>query len=374
MKDWQKGYELEYLLEIENTYKKYNAKCISPFLEMKKNRVAERLSEGNLVLGEGFKCVCKKSNTKQGIKIYSSRPTILAEKKKGDYEISKLQVEDLKEFKKYVSSLDGDIWLLCFESDEEIAKSLGMERIGCKYTSFGDVQVVYYLEKKEQGLFSFCPLVYTNALDRATCINLNMEFDVEGLISQLEKLSFSKHYSNYNTRNSWSALSLRGWSEDPSFIIKPSEMNKRWHKKNKDQTYFLQDTPLYDDFPQVKEIISQISKTCEQHRIRFMKLNKGCEIGQHTDLVDPDIGVNVGDTPRFHIPLITNENCIFEVWGMGGKESFHMKKGELWYLDTRKPHRVINGGEDRTHLVFDLVADDPLLTLLSEENRKRRAI
>ena len=93
-----------------------------------------------------------------------------------------------------------------------------------------------------------------------------------------------------------------------------------------------------------------------------MKLNSGCEIGQHTDLVDPDIGVHVGSTPRFHIPIVTNDQCFFEVWGMNGKESFQMKKGELWYLDTRKPHRVTNEGPDRIHLVFDLVADLQLVS------------
>ena len=36
-----------------------------------------------------------------------------------------------------------------------------------------------------------------------------------------------------------------------------------------------------------------------------------------------------------------------------------MPEGTCWYLDTRKPHRAINGGkEDRIHLVIDLEAND----------------
>ena len=367
MKEWQKGYELNYLLEIEESFSEYNRKCISPFLKMKKNRAAEKLSEGTLVLGDGFKCVCKRSSSRQGIKIYSSRPIYLAEKAKGDFEISKLQVENVNSFKKYLDSLDANIWLLCFSQDEEIPISLGMERIGCKYSSFGDVQVVYYLNKKDQSLFPFDKLIYKDPLDRATCLKLDFNFNVEKIISRLESFKFSNHYSNYNSKNSWSALSLRGWSSDPNFIIKPDEMSKSWNKKNKGNTYFLQDTPLYSQFPEVSEIIRQVSQICEQHRVRFMKLGQGCVIEQHTDLVDKDAGVSVGKVPRFHVPLITNDDCIFQVWGMEGKEEYRMKKGELWYLDTRKPHRVINKGQERIHLVFDLVADHTLLNLLSEK-------
>jgi aspartyl/asparaginyl beta-hydroxylase (cupin superfamily) len=42
-----------------------------------------------------------------------------------------------------------------------------------------------------------------------------------------------------------------------------------------------------------------------------------------------------------------------------------MKTGEAWFLDTRKPHRAINGGEeDRIHLVIDVVANESVRSLL----------
>ena len=38
-----------------------------------------------------------------------------------------------------------------------------------------------------------------------------------------------------------------------------------------------------------------------------------------------------------------------------------MKKGECWFLDTRKAHMAINGGdEERIHLVVDIVTEAPL--------------
>jgi len=44
-----------------------------------------------------------------------------------------------------------------------------------------------------------------------------------------------------------------------------------------------------------------------------------------------------------------------------------MRVGECWVLDTRKPHTVINeGDEDRIHLVVDVVTDKNLKeTILS---------
>ena len=69
---------------------------------------------------------------------------------------------------------------------------------------------------------------------------------------------------------------------------------------------------------------------------------------------------------RFHFPIKTNRNVIFSCWGQGNAETrVHMKVGECWYLDVRKPHRAIIGGTDmRTHLVVDVVANDEVRALI----------
>ena len=50
---------------------------------------------------------------------------------------------------------------------------------------------------------------------------------------ELEKLTmeYTNHYSNYNKKGAWSAISLRGYRPDPSFIAKPVEMNKKWESR-----------------------------------------------------------------------------------------------------------------------------------------------
>jgi hypothetical protein len=42
-----------------------------------------------------------------------------------------------------------------------------------------------------------------------------------------------------------------------------------------------------------------------------------------------------------------------------------MQEGECWYLDTRKPHEAINGGDtDRVHLVIDVPASPQIRKLV----------
>ena len=98
-----------------------------------------------------------------------------------------------------------------------------------------------------------------------------------------------------------------------------------------------------------------------------MKLSPGGgELQRHTDQVDPDAGVNDYKLMRFHFPIVTNENVTFSQWDYKAQRvSCHMKIGECWYLDVRKPHQAINAGEDmRTHLVIDIEANDDVRALI----------
>ena len=54
-----------------------------------------------------------------------------------------------------------------------------------------------------------------------------------------------------------------------------------------------------------------------------------------------------------------SEMCIRDRWNTdGSKTKAHMRVGELWYLDMRKPHTADNfGEEDRYHLIIDVKSD-----------------
>ena len=196
---------------------------------------------------------------------------------------------------------------------------------------------------------------------------LRYEWLCEAIKDKLEDLdlSFTNHYSNYNKEGSWSAISLRGYSKDWNFIAKPAEMSKKWKKENEGVEFKLQDTELRQQFPEVEDLLKYLPG--KPHRIRFMNLSPGGgELERHTDQVDPDAGVQDGKLMRFHFPIVTNKDVIFNQWDWDAKlVEEHMKVGQCWYIDVRKPHRAINGGtEVRTHLVVDIEANEKVRALI----------
>lgn len=74
------------------------------------------------------------------------------------------------------------------------------------------------------------------------------------------------------------------------------------------------------------------------YRGRFMKsLHKTC-LTIHKDL-----------TPRLHIPIYTNENCVMIV----DDKVIRLPFGQTYVVDTRLPHTAINASKNsRVHLVF----------------------
>jgi hypothetical protein len=178
--------------------------------------------------------------------------------------------------------------------------------------------------------------------------------------------TFVGHYSSqYNQSQSWSATSLRGYSDDSRFIAKPSEMPRSWKKQHAAElTWPLTDTSLRAQLPEMEALIKSVPGL--KHRIRIMKLRASGVIKRHSDAIDKETGIAPGKLLRIHVPLVTNAGVHFTVWRLNGqKERAHMAEGEVWYLDTRKPHEVVNhGAKDRIHLVMDVVLCPELLAML----------
>lgn len=74
-------------------------------------------------------------------------------------------------------------------------------------------------------------------------------------------------------------------------------------------------------------------------RVRLMKIVPHHCYSWHKDF-----------TPRFHIPLITNDSSFLVV----DNQVKHLSQGFLWLVDTRKPHTAFNGGHaNRYHVVYE---------------------
>ena len=257
------------------------------------------------------------------------------------------------------------------DEDKEIIKACEFEKVGVKINTFGDILGVYFKGTPTPfGKREFPEL--NNIIKEEYYVLKKMDIpDLTELCNSIKlkldekSIEFTNHYSNYNKNKSWSAISLRGYSNDFSFITKPAEMNKKWKKENEEVHFELQDTKLRKEFTEVEQILDYLQVV--PHRIRFMNLTAGGgELQRHTDQVDPDAGIVNNKLMRIHIPIVTNVKVIFEQWDCDGKNvKGHMSLGECWYLDVRKPHRAVNGGDSlRTHLVIDVEANDYIRGLL----------
>ncbi|HIO46168.1 TPA: hypothetical protein EYN23_02275, partial [Candidatus Poribacteria bacterium] len=270
-----------------------------------------------------------------------------------------------------IESFTEPCWLFVWAEDDcanKIAVDAGFNWIGTKVTTFAELYAIYFKEAKNT-LFDG-PRRHPPRLSTEDCsiekANLG-SFDIHPIAESVSLLDtkYTNHYSNYNKGESWAALSLRGYSDDPAFITKPIEMSKKWQIEHIKEEFSIQDTALRKKLPEVENLLTLFPGRL--HRVRLMSLSPGGgELKRHTDQVDPDTGVQNGNVMRFHFPLVTNEEVSFTSWQVSGKKkTVHMKTGECWYLDTRKPHQAINNGDtNRIHLVVDVEVNEEVRELV----------
>lgn len=111
--------------------------------------------------------------------------------------------------------------------------------------------------------------------------------------------------------------------------------------------------PLFKD--ELFKIESLINKSTNEvgkiMRALLVKLTAGTSIPPHVDTV----GFSLVLCRRIHIPIETNEECIFTV----SNEKRNLKVGEVWEINNDKQiHSVDNFGKtDRVHLMVDWVEE-----------------
>lgn len=373
MKDWQHGIELDKLKVYEAFYEPHNRYALSVFGQFKKNDIAAALHNGKMKIVEDAAYVVEQSKVPSKITMFGK--TVIGEKQKGDFTISKLCGDRLtlaRELDQEGLYGSNDCWLITYGGNKairEVAEFCGFEYVGYKVTSFAEILVVYFRDDFMNFSHRKHPVVKPAELVGMAKVADADKTLLGTILTKLQSLDpkFTNHYSNYNTMNAWSALSLRGYSADPGFITKPAEMNQKWLDQHKGDNFFLQDTSLYDQFPEVRQLLSFLDGEC--HRVRFMQLAPGGgELQRHTDQVDPDAGNSLGALARLHFPLVTNPKVIFTTWNESDEEEhYHYGFGECWIIDTRKPHKAVNGGqENRIHLVVDVTVTPKLEKMICE--------
>lgn len=376
LKPWQHGWDLDYLIKVQdNSFRTFNQYPLSPFLEMKKNRVAEALHNRELFLTDNGGIHYVGLKVGGPISMFTGYKVPVLKKKAGDVLVKRLspsqsRTEENAELMQHLDRLTArtNVFLYLFEECQQsidMAEACGFEFKARQFNTFADVVSIYYKGKPRNVLPLDAAQFYT--LEKANVPSLLSFIEpIRKTLEGLEKdgtISFTNHYSNYNEGNAWSAISLRGYTEDWRFIEKPQEMSKKWKEENKGKSFWLQDTKLMEHF-KVYDLLDHL-KIENPHRIRFMKLRGGEGVlGRHTDQGCPDAGVDDNQLMRLHFPIVTNDKVRFKCWHSKECKEIGMKVGECWYLDTRKPHEATNGGTtDRIHLVIDVPTNEKLRRL-----------
>jgi len=170
---------------------------------------------------------------------------------------------------------------------------------------------------------------------------LPFHFDVSGLRSELENLQNSEWMPHFNTSyysGNWNGIALRSPGGKTQSIY-PMPHSEEEYK----------DTSLMDAFPSVQQIIRTFE--CPLTSVRFLRLEKGAEIKEHSDNA---LSFEDGDV-RLHIPVITDDAIEF----ISNGKRLIMKEGECWYVNAGLPHSVANKSTiDRIHLVLDCTVND----------------
>lgn len=377
--EWQKGYDLSRLKTFAQLFKD----CHKPFVFgafglVKERDIATALAGQDMIFSQGedpeaaiiFSLLQSGSSHKD----FAQREIKIP---RGTLLIKSFATRNQTEGRRVLQILleraeRSDIqsfWAEVFEEDEKarsVVESLGFKYVATKVTASSDLKGLY-ARGGVPGVESLPKLeipsiVATKALALSVAQKTAIMRELEEYIAVVAARGWEQHYSSYNKGRSWTAFSLRGFDPEPGFIIKPSEMSRQWKEENaRYMTAQCSETRAAEWFPNTLRTIERLLPQPKE-RVRFMKLAAGGELTRHADITDRFAGTKDGMIMRMHIPLETNPMCLFGTWGLRGEVfSTHMRERGLYYLDTRKPHAVKNGGEtDRIHLVIDTVADQAL--------------
>lgn len=101
-----------------------------------------------------------------------------------------------------------------------------------------------------------------------------------------------------------------------------------------------------DDVDELNSFYNSVVGEGDIIRIEIVKMPAHTEVPPHLDY-----GASLELHSRTHIPLQTNEGCVFTV----GDDSKYLKVGEVWEIDNGgKVHGVVNNSDiDRIHMIVD---------------------
>jgi tRNA1(Val) A37 N6-methylase TrmN6 len=369
--------------DIRTLYKPYDKTCNDSFKRIKQNdSPLVLLSDDKPVAG----LVVNQRKTSGSECLYKGkkRSVPCLQYERGDTEVSKFSIFDTsksarKSIVNHLKSLPRpcivEVNSICIDEIEALCDA-GFAFGESSVNSMGDVYHLYideeHVEKRR------LPIHDAERINVERLANFDFTSLAQAIESKIGKISveFTNHASHYNIKDTWGAIALRGYLPDPAYIESIEETSAYQRRLNNEVLAYykpneigLQNTHLLAKFPEVQKILDAIvpgsskSGNASFKRVRFMRLlPKDGELERHTDLTDQSLGIEDGKTVRLHVPIKTNAKVKVTSWSLMNEPTVkHFNQGELWYLNIRLPHKVINAGdEERIHLVIDVIADERL--------------
>jgi len=105
------------------------------------------------------------------------------------------------------------------------------------------------------------------------------------------------------------------------------------------------DKPILKTLPYIDHLISDSGPFGKAHYAFIFKLRPDGVTLKHQDTIEKWF-----DMYRIHIPIITNPGAHLIV----NEKSQHLATGYAWSFDNQADHGVVNGDEERVHLIFDV--------------------
>lgn len=370
MKDWQKGYDIDLLKRLSKVFQQeLKPFTFGAFGLPKENIVADALHKDQFAYmsekSGAISAACIFMVAKAQTQHEDFSQTQFATVKKGDLFIRSIAGELKREIieKLIVKSKAFTQWIEVHEENTPavaVIRDMGFQKVLTKISASSDIKGLYVRGVRD-GRISGCLAPEDLPGLQTISPEILSQSGLRSILSDLEEYEKTKpweqHYSPYNKRQSWTAFAIRGYDpSDPGFIIKPSEMSKKWKQDNPARMLAeCAPTRAAKAFPSIDYLFQNL-KLHKTQRVRLMRLaNGGGELSRHADITDPEAGTAEGKILRLHIPLKTHKFCTFKSWNLDGSlTEKHLHERGLFYLDTRKPHSVVNKSpEERIHLVID---------------------
>jgi hypothetical protein len=135
-----------------------------------------------------------------------------------------------------------------------------------------------------------------------------------------------------------------------------------WNEPNRDgddvreHDYPAAPTPAGKALPAINELVRQLCSTELLRSVRIFSAENYAIIIPHRDYLEHPNGFF-----RIHLPLVTNSDAR----NSENEHVYHMRRGELWFLDGREIHSGGTlGTERRLHLVFDFESAHQVQSLI----------